>query len=72
VSAKPQDLPLLAVSKGKSIQTDMIGAQVAVLMLWAGFGERQRSRRGPVSHDFLDLLSSARVEALVQFDRDQA
>jgi hypothetical protein len=34
----------------------MIGAQVAVLMSWAGFGERHRSRRRPVDHDFLDPL----------------
>jgi hypothetical protein len=38
----------------------MIGAQGVVLLLWAGFGERHRSRRRPADHDFPDPLRGAR------------
>jgi hypothetical protein len=57
-SAKPvwQSVKPPGLSKGKSIPADMIGAQVVVLMLWAGFGERHRSRRQPADHDYLDRL----------------
>jgi hypothetical protein len=47
----------------------MIGAQIGV---WAGFGERHRSRRRRVDHDLLDPLRAVALGSRVQSDHDQS